>query len=281
MTADAAPGVDPIDPARTPDGVAPPTMLQVNLVAFRTILRREIVRFMRIWLQTLLPSTVTMTLYFIVFGQLIGERIGTMDGIPYPAFVAPGLIMMAVITNSYSNVVSSFFSAKFQRFVEEMMISPTSGTVILLGYVAGGVARGILVGCMVTVVALFFTRLEVHSVLVTASVVVLTSVLFATGGFINAIFARKFDDISIVPTFVLTPLTYLGGVFYSVDLLPPFWKTVSLVNPILYMINAFRFGILGKSDIDIGVALSVIVVFVVGLLGVASYMIHRGVGLRS
>jgi len=252
-----------------------------NYVALKTIVVKEVVRFMRIWLQTLLPSMVTMSLYFIVFGHLIGDRIKEMDGIDYISYIIPGLIMMAVITNSYSNVVSSFYGAKFQKHVEEMLVSPMHNATILFGYVLGGVVRGLMVGCLVTVVAMFFTRLEFHNVFITIAIVFLTAVLFAIAGFLNALFARSFDDISIVPTFVLAPLTYLGGVFYSIKLLPPFWQKVSMANPILYMVNAFRYGILGKSDIDITVAFAVILLFIVILFAVTLSMINRGVGLRT
>ena len=252
-----------------------------DMVAFQAIVTKEIIRFMRIWLQTLLPSTVTMSLYFVVFGRFIGTKIEKMDGVEYIAFIVPGLVMMAVITNSYSNVVSSFFGAKFQRHVEEMLVSPTSNVVIIVGYVVGGVARGLIVGCLVTAVALFFTKLKIHSLTITLSVIVLTAVLFAIGGFINALFARKFDDISIVPTFILTPLTYLGGVFYSISLLPDHWRVISMANPILYMVNAFRYGILGQSDIDIGIAFVVILAFIAGSFVAALVMMRRGIGLRT
>ncbi|GAA3586477.1 MULTISPECIES: ABC transporter permease [Marinobacter] len=250
------------------------------LVAFNTILVREIRRFTRIWAQTLLPPAVTMTLYFIIFGNLIGSRIGEMGGFDYMAYIVPGLIMMAVITNSYSNVVSSFFSMKFQRSIEELLVSPVPNWVILTGYVAGGMARGLSIGVIVTMLSLAFTQLEIHHVAVTMLTVVLTSALFALGGFINAMLATKFDDISIVPTFVLTPLTYLGGVFYSIQLLPEFWQAVSMVNPILYMVNAFRYGILGVSDVNVVFALSMILVFIAILFTVALQMLKRGKGIR-
>jgi ABC-2 type transport system permease protein len=225
--------------------------LALNWVAFKTLITKEYIRVIRIWIQTIVPPAITMTLYFIIFGNLIGRRIGDMDGFDYMQYIAPGLIMMSVITNSYGNVVSSFFGAKFGRHIEEMLVSPMSNVTIVLGHVAGGVVRGMLVGSLVTVVALAFTSLRVTHPLVTVSVILLSSVVFSLAGFINAVFARKFDDISIVPTFVLTPLTYLGGVFYSISLLPEFWQRVSMANPILYMVNAFRFGILGTSDISI------------------------------
>jgi len=255
--------------------------LPLNLVALSTIVRKEMVRVLRIWIQTVVPPAITMTLYFIIFGNLIGRRIGTMDGFDYMQYIAPGLIMMSVITNSYGNVVSSFFGAKFGRHLEEMLISPMSNATIIIGHVAGGVLRGVLVGLLVTIIALFFTKLEVRHPFITVSIVLLSSVVFALAGFINAVFAKKFDDISIVPTFVLTPLTYLGGVFYSISLLPDFWQKVSLANPILYMVNAFRYGILGKSDIGIGVAYAILLVFVVVLFGVCLQLMNRGIGIRE
>jgi len=249
--------------------------------AFRTILTKEILRFARIWIQTVLPPMITTTLYFVIFGQLIGSRLGEMDGHPYVDFIFPGLILMSVISNSYANVVSSFYNAKFQRHVEELLISPVPNWVILGGYVAGGVARGLVVGTAVTFVAMAFTDVQVHSVGLTFAVFFLTSVLFATAGFVNAVFANSFDDISVIPTFVLTPLTYLGGVFYSVHLLPEFWQRVSLANPVLYMINAFRYGLLGVSDISLATALSLIVGFIVVLVVFALWLLRRGIGLKT
>lgn len=251
------------------------------LIALLTIVRREIRRFTRIWAQTLLPPAITMSLYFIIFGTLIGSRIGEMGGFNYMEFIVPGLIMMSVITNSYSNVVSSFYSAKFQRNVEEMLVSPMPNWIILVGYILGGVARGLIVGCVVTTLSLFFTDLQIHNLAIVVTVTLLTSVLFATGGFINAMLANSFDDVSIVPTFVLTPLTYLGGVFYSISLLSDFWQGVSQLNPILYMVSTFRYGILGVSDIDIYTSLLIIVVFVVVLFSVALRMLAQGKGIRS
>lgn len=253
----------------------------MNLVAFKTIVTKEIIRWTRIWTQTLLPPAITMTLYFVIFGNLIGSRVGEMDGFGYMEYIVPGLIMMSVITNSYGNVVSSFFSAKYQRSIEEMMVSPVSNWVILFGYVGGGVLRGLLTGLIVTIIASFFVDLKIYNYFVVISVVFLTSVLFAIGGFINAVFARKFDDVAIVPTFILTPLTYLGGVFYSISLLPEFWQGVSKANPIIYMVNAFRYGFLGASDIAIEVAFALILVFIVALTSLAIYMLNRGIGLRA
>ncbi len=255
--------------------------LTLNWIGLKTLVRKEIVRIIRIWIQTIVPPAITMTLYFIIFGNLIGRRIGSMGGFDYMQYIAPGLIMMSVITNSYGNVVSSFFGAKFARHIEEMLVSPMSNATVIMGHVAGGVFRGLLVGVFVTIVALFFTKLEVQHPLITLSIVILSSIVFALAGFINAVFARKFDDISIVPTFVLTPLTYLGGVFYSISLLPEFWQKVSLANPIIYMVNAFRYGILGVSDIDITYAYLIVGLFVIGLFSVSLALLNRGVGIRE
>lgn len=236
---------------------------------------------MRIWVQTLIPPAITMVLYFVIFGALIGPRIGEMGGFSYMEFVVPGLIMMSVITNAYSNVVSSFFSSKFQRNVEEMLVSPLSSLIILSGFVLGGVARGLAVGVIVTALSLLFTQLEVVHWGITISIVFFTAVLFSIAGFINAVYAQSFDDISIIPTFVLTPLTYLGGVFYSISLLPDFWESVSRLNPILYMINAFRYGILGVSDINVFYAFAMTVFFIVISFAFALYLLNSGKGLRN
>ena len=255
--------------------------LRLNWVGFKTLVRKEVLRVVRIWVQTIVPPAITMTLYFIIFGNLIGRRIGTMDGFDYMQFIAPGLIMMSVITNSYGNVVSSFFGAKFGKHVEEMFVSPMSNATIILGHVCGGVARGLMVGTLVTVVALGFTNLSISHPLITFSIVILASLVFALLGFVNAVFARKFDDIAIIPTFVLAPLTYLGGVFYSISLLPEFWQRVSLGNPILYMVNAFRYGILGVSDIDIIWAYMIIIAFILGLFSLNLALLNRGIGTRE
>jgi len=255
--------------------------LTLNWIGLKTLVRKEVVRIIRIWIQTIVPPAITMTLYFIIFGNLIGRRIGSMGGFDYMQYIAPGLIMMSVITTSYGNVVSSFFGAKFARHIEEMLVSPMSNATVIMGHVAGGVFRGLLVGALVTIVALFFTKLEVQHPLITLSIVILSSTVFALAGFINAVFARKFDDISIVPTFVLTPLTYLGGVFYSITLLPEFWQKVSLANPIIYMVNAFRYGILGVSDINITYAYLIVGLFVAGLFSVSLALLNRGVGIRE
>ena len=253
----------------------------VNWVGLKTLVRKEVIRVARIWVQTIVPPAITMTLYFIIFGNLIGKRIGVMGGFDYMQYIAPGLIMMSVITNSYGNVVSSFFGAKYGKHIEEMLVSPMSNATIIIGHVAGGVIRGLMVGALVTMIALGFTRLTIEHPLVRFSMVVLASIVFALLGFVNAVFAKKFDDISIIPTFVLTPLTYLGGVFYSITLLPEFWQKVSLGNPILYMVNAFRYGILGVSDIRIGYAYLIVGIFVIGLFALNLTLLNRGVGIRE
>tara|TARA_R100001244_G_scaffold43936_9_gene39409 strand:- start:27257 stop:28051 length:795 start_codon:yes stop_codon:yes gene_type:complete len=252
-----------------------------NLVALRTIVYREIRRFTRIWPQTLLPPAITMVLYFVIFGNLIGRQIGDMGGFSYMEYIVPGLIMMSVITNAYGNVVSSFFGSKFQRSIEELMVSPVSPHIILTGYVIGGVLRGLAVGLIVTLLSLFFTHLQVHHLGVTVLVVLLTATIFSLAGFVNAVYARNFDDISIIPTFVLTPLTYLGGVFYSISLLPPFWQTVSMANPVLHMVNAFRYGILGVSDIRIGIAIGFMLVATALLYTVCIRLLASGRGMRQ
>ncbi len=256
------------------------TLLE-QYIALLTIVRKEVRRYLRIWSQTLLPSAITMSLYYVIFGSLIGSRIGQMGGYSYMEFVVPGLIMMAIVTNSYANVASSFFGAKFNHSVEELLVSPVPSYVILWGYVIGGVTRGVLVAIIVTAVSLFFTKLAINNILIVLAVVILTSILFALFGFINGVFANTFDDISIVPTFVLTPLTYLGGVFYSLDLLPEFWANVSRANPLVYVVNAFRYGMLGVSDVNIQVAFAMIVVFVVSAYLYSLYLLNSGKRLRS
>ncbi len=249
--------------------------------AFSTIVIKEVLRFSRIWVQTALPPAITTALYFIIFGTLIGSSLGEIEGLRYVDFIVPGLILMAVISNSYANVVSSFYQAKFQRNVEELLIAPVPPWVVLWGYVAGGVARGVVVGLLVTLVSMIFSDFQVYSIGITLTVFVLTSILFSLAGFINAVFANSFDDIVIIPTFVLTPLTYLGGVFYSIAMLPEFWQKVSLANPVLYMINAFRYGLLGVSDIPVGLAVHIILGFIIFLFFVALYLLKKGVGIKS
>ena len=255
--------------------------IKVFLTAYWTIVIKEVSRFMRIWVQTIIPPAVSMTLYFLIFGNLIGSRIGTMSGHSYIQYIAPGLIMMSIINNSYANVVSSFFGAKFQRHIEEMLVAPIPDFVILSGYITGGVARGIIVGIAVTIVAMFFTSLHIHNYYIIILVVLMTSILFSLAGFINGMFAKKFDDISIIPTFILTPLIYLGGVFYSINLLPEFWRMISRLNPILYMVNTFRYGLLGVSDINLVTAFLIITAFIIILFVFSLYLLHTGKGLKA
>ena len=254
--------------------------LAEQYIAFKTIVIKEVLRFSRIWVQTIIPPVITMSLYFVIFGNLIGSQIGDMGGFRYMDYIVPGLIMMSVITNSYANVVSSFYGCKFHHHIEEMLVSPLPNYHIVLGFVSGGIARGLAVGATVTVVSMLFTRLPLHSLPVIVSTVVLTSALFSLAGLINAVFAKSFDDISIVPTFVLTPLTYLGGVFYTIQMLPDFWQQVSHINPILYMVNAFRYGFLGISDINISLSYVIIIGFVLMLYGYALYLLRIGHGIR-
>jgi ABC-2 type transport system permease protein len=252
-----------------------------QLIAFITLSRREIVRFMRIWTQTILPSPISIILYFLIFGQLIGQRIGLLDDVPYVTYIAPGLIMMAIINNAYGNVVSSLFGAKFAKNIEEMYVAPMSPLVILAGFLSGGVLRAGLVAILATGISLFFTDIHVHSWWITLSIGFLTAILFCLGGVINAIYAQRFDDISIIPTFVLTPLIYLGGVFYSVDMLPKFWFHVSHLNPILYMVNTFRYGMLGVTDIDLMLSFSFVIGFTIALFIWAYILLKKGIGVRS
>ncbi len=252
-----------------------------DLVAVHTIARRETVRILRIWSQTLVPPAITMTLYFLIFGGLIGSRIGDMGGIGYMDFIVPGLVMMSVIQNAYGNISSSFFGAKFGRHVEELLVSPAPNWAILVGYVFGAVLRGLMVGVIVLLIAMCFTRVRVPHPFIMLSTVLLAATVFALAGFVNAVYAKKFDDIAIIPTFILTPLTYLGGVFYSVSLLPDFWERASYLNPVLHMVNAFRYGLLGVSDVPLWVAYAVMLGFTVSLSAFALSLLRRGVGLRS
>lgn len=255
--------------------------IKENWISFYTLYRREFVRIVRIWQQTLLPPVITMSLYFIIFGNLIGPRIGTLDGFTYMQYIMPGLVMMSIINNSYLNVTSSFFGNKFQRNIEEMLVAPMPNSIILAGYVCGGIVRGILVGLMVIIVSLFFTKIHVHDWFATIVVAIFTAVLFSLAGLLNGILAKKFDDISIIPVFILTPLTYLGGVFYSVSLLPSFWKSVTYANPIFYMVNGFRYGILGQSDVSLSYALIILLGSVVLMYTVCIWMLNKGIGIKS
>jgi ABC-2 type transport system permease protein len=260
---------------------APSPLSVVRWIGFKTIVIREYGRIIRIWAQTIVPSVVTSVLYFAIFGSLIGRRVGVMDGFDYKQYIAPGLIMMSVITNSYGNVVASFFGAKFGKHVEELLVSPLPNWVIVGGYATGGVVRGVLVGLAVTVVSLVFTRLHVHHLVLIFMALVLTSLTFSLGGFLNALFAKNFDQVNWIPAFVLTPLTYFGGVFYSVSLLPEWARHLSYVNPILYMVNAFRFGFLGVSDVDVGMAFALMAGAALVLFAAAVVLMNRGAGIRE
>jgi ABC-2 type transport system permease protein len=267
--------------AKAPAADSVRSLRQARWTGLKTIIIREYGRIVRIWAQTIVPSAVTSALYFVIFGSLIGKRVGLMGGVPYMQYIAPGLIMMAVITNSYGNVVSSFFGAKFGKHVEEMLVAPLPNWIIVLGYVGGGLVRGLLVGGAVTVVSLIFTQLTVHHALAILAAVILTSIVFALGGFINALFAKNFDQVNWIPTFVLTPLTYFGGVFYSISLLPEWARHASFANPILHMVNAFRYGFLGTSDVNVYVAFTIMVAAALLLFGVAVFFMNRGTGMRE
>ncbi len=255
--------------------------LKDNITAYKTIVIKEILRFSRIWLQTIIPPAITMGLYFVIFGQLIGSQLSDINHFSYMDYIVPGLIIMSIITNSYANVVSSFYGTKFHHHIEEMLVSPIANFTIVAGFVSGGVARGLIVGLVVTLVSLFFTEIHINSYAVTLLIALLTAILFSLAGLINAIFANSFDDISIVPTFILTPLTYLGGVFYSIEMLPEFWQNVSLINPVLYMVNGFRMGMLGVSDASLTIAVLIIVGFIIILGSVSLWLLHHGVGIKK
>ncbi len=250
-------------------------------IAFRTIVTKEIFRFIRIWPQTLLPPAITTALYFLIFGKLIGDRIGTISGTSYMDYIVPGIILMSVISHSYANVVSSFYSSKFQHNIEELLVAPIPNWIILSGYISGGIVRGLLVGVVVALISLLFTDIKVNNIPITLAIAVLTATVFALAGFINAILAESFDDISIIPNFVLTPLSYLGGVFYSVDMLPGVWQTVSMGNPILYMVNAFRYGLLGVTDIDIQLSFIITGGFIITLTSFSLYLLYKGIGIKN
>lgn len=252
-----------------------------KLIALRALFIREVLRFARIWVQTIVPPVITIALYFIIFGNLIGSQLADIKGYEYIEFIIPGMIMMSMITNSYANVVSSFYSSKFQRHIEEMLVSPMPNYIILWGFVSGGIARGLTVGIAVTITSTFFADLHIHNIGLLFLVVILTTVLFSLAGFINGIYANSFDDISLIPTFVLTPLTYLGGIFYSVNMLPDFWRTASFANPIFYMVDTFRSSMLGISDVSAAISLAVIVSFVVSLYVFSLYLLNKGIGIRS
>ncbi|MFA6503095.1 MAG: ABC transporter permease [Candidatus Paceibacterota bacterium] len=256
--------------------------LDKQFISFYTILRKGVIRILRIWPQTLLPSLVTSVLYFAIFGNILGSRIGSLNGVPYILFVVPGLVMLAVITNAFMDVATTFFMSKFfSRNIDEILVSPTPPSVIIAGFIASGIFRGMLVGLLVLTISLFFALPSVAHPLIIALFLFLSSFVFALGGLINGIYAKNFDGITIIPTFVLTPLVYLGGVFYSIHSLPPFWQTASLFNPIFYIINGFRYGFLGTSDVSVASCILVLVVLTLVLLGANVYLLKKGLGLRQ
>lgn len=250
-------------------------------IALYTLVRREVVRMFRIASQVFLPPIITTALYFLIFGTLMGNRIGQINGIDYKLFIAPGLIMMSVITNAYGNVSTSLFNVRFQKSIEEILVSPMHNGLLLLGYVLGGVIRGLLVAFLVFLVANFFLPLEFHHLPMTLLVVLLVSAVFSLAGFTNAVLARNFDDVMLIPTFVLTPLTYLGGVFYSISMLPPLWQTISKFNPIVYMINAMRAAVIGQSEVSLSLSMSIIGIMLTVLLVLNMVLLKKGVGLRE
>ena len=255
--------------------------LSTNWVGFYTLLRREFLRIINMWPETLFPPVITMTLYFIIFGTIIGSRVGTMDGISYIQYIVPGLVMMAIINNSYMNVEYSFYLSRFQRNIEEILTAPMPNSIILAGYIGGGMIRGLLVGSLVLIVAMFFTKIHIHSWFLTLLISILTALLLSLGGFINAVFARNFDDLSIVPMFVLTPLTYLGGVFYSADLLPPIWKAITYCNPIFYIVNGYRYAIYGVSDISVNFATTMLFILVAIVYSICIWILNKGIGIKT
>jgi len=257
-----------------------PHSFYLNLIAIQTLLRKEVLRFTRIWSQTLLPPAITMSLYFIIFGKFIGSQIKQIEGYSYIQYIVPGLIMMSIMTNAYANTASSFFLTKFTRSIEEMLVSPMSSVVILIGFMLGGTLRGVLVGVIVLLVSLLFTSIPIYHLSLVLIMSVLAAMVFSLGGLINAIYAKRFDDISFIPTFVLTPLTYLGGVFYSIQQLPPFWRTVSAFNPILIMVDSFRYGMLQVSDLNIYFGMSLVCLLLIGLFGFAWLLLHKGIGIK-
>ncbi|OGT61518.1 MAG: ABC transporter permease [Gammaproteobacteria bacterium RIFCSPHIGHO2_12_FULL_45_12] len=256
------------------------TGLYPNLIAFNTIIRKEVSRFMRIWSQTILPPSITMSLYFIIFGKFIGSQINLIDGFSYIQYIVPGLIMMSIMTSSYANTASSFFLSKFNRSIEEMLVAPMPNYIILLGFTLGGALRGLMVGAIVTLVSFLFTHMPFQHPGIICIMALLSAMVLSLGGFINGIYAKRFDDISFIPTFVLTPLTYLGGVFYSIQQLPPTWRAISVFNPVFNMVDTFRYGFLGMSDMNIYFGLTLVIVLFFILFAWALLLLYRGVGIK-
>tara|TARA_Y100000588_G_scaffold356400_1_gene412670 strand:- start:780 stop:1553 length:774 start_codon:yes stop_codon:yes gene_type:complete len=253
----------------------------IQLIGLYTLIRREVVRMFRISTQVFLPPIITTLLYFMIFGEIIGHRVGAIDGISYPTFIAPGLLMMSVITNAYSNVSSSLFSVRFQKSIEEMLVSPLNNSYILLGFCLGGIIRGLIVGILIYFIAFFFTDIDFYHLPNTLIIVFLVSTLFSLAGFTNAMVARNFDDVAIIPTFVLAPLSYLGGVFYSIQMLSPFWQKLTYLNPIFYMVNALRAAMINKPEVPVITAIIIICIMILGLFGINMYMLKKGIGIRD
>ena len=252
-----------------------------QLISLQTIVRKEIKRIMRIWTQTMLPPLVTQTLYFLIFGKFIGSQVASIEGVSYMAFIVPGLVMMAVISNAYGNVVSSFFGAKFQRSIEEVLVSPTPEWVIVLGYSLGGVIRGIMVGALVFLISLFFAHPAVHNIWIILFFTIFASVVFSLAALINGIFASNFDEVALFQNFVLTPLIYLGGVFYSISVLPKGWQIFSYFNPLVYMVNGFRYGFFGFCDVPLWVCITIVVTLTIILAWANVYLLKKGIGIKS
>lgn len=250
--------------------------------SFYTMLRKDVVRMMRIWTQTFLPSVITSVLYFLIFGSVLGDRIGGFGDHSYVQFVIPGLVMLAVVTNAFSNVAFTFFTSKFfSRNIDEILVSPTPPWVFIAGFISGGVVRGVIIGFLVLIVSLIFATPALAHPLVVLAFLFLSSILFALGGLVNGIYAKNFDGIQIVPTFVLTPLVYLGGVFYSVHMLPAWWQTLTFLNPIFYLINGFRYGFLGIADVSLWISFAVLFTMISILVALNWYLIRKGLGLKQ
>jgi|TARA_B110000259_G_scaffold95762_1_gene110811 ABC-2 type transport system permease protein len=255
--------------------------LNIQLIAYKTIVRKEVLRFSRIWKQTLIPPVITNILYFIIFGNLIGQRIGNIENFSYTDFIFPGLLLMSVITHSYTNTVSSLYISKYHRYIEELLVSPIENYTILAGFITGGIIRGLSVGVVVILAAQFFVTFTVHNIFLMLAVILLSSTLFSMCGFLNGLFASDWDDINVVPTFIMTPLTYLGGIFFSISMLPGIWQDIALINPILYLINALRFSMLGISDVSVSFAFFIIIAFNILLATLCLYFLSIGKGLRT
>lgn len=253
-------------------------------ISFYTMLRKDIVRMFRIWIQTFLPSVITSVLYFLIFGTLLGSKIGTMQGVPYMTFVVSGLVMLAIVTTSYANTSFTFFTSKFfARSIDEILVSPTPPWLVIAGFVGGGIVRGVLVGTLVLLVSLFFTGLHLatHSVFIILGYAILTALIFSLAGLVNGVYAKSIDGINIIPTFVLTPLVYLGGVFYSVHVLPGWWQAITYGNPLFYLVNGFRYGFLGITDVSLYLSTGILIGTAIVLVAINWYLIRKGLGLKQ